>query len=189
MKNKNIIDFFKTQSSHLVVPLIMIVLGLFCILMPSSFIGVTVKLIGVLFVVAGVILACTLLATYSPFMMACAIVLVFMGILCLAIPKQIASLVIKMVGIVILVNAIMRIHDAYVIRGKSDGFKMYMLNDVITLIIGLVLLFIPMDVASIIVIILGVFLLILGVTNLITAYKVYRDGKFVDDGTDVVWEE
>ena len=34
-----------------------------------------------------------------------------------------------------------------------------------------------------------VFLLILGVTNLITAYKVYRDGKFVDDGTDVVWEE
>ena len=83
----------------------------------------------------------------------------------------------------------MRIHDAYVIRGKSDGFKMYMLNDVITLIIGLVLLFIPMDVASIIVIILGVFLLILGVTNLITAYKVYRDGKFVDDGTDVVWEE
>ena len=41
-------------------------------------------------------LACTLLATYSSFMMACAIVLVFMGILCLAIPKQIASLVIKM---------------------------------------------------------------------------------------------
>ena len=33
-------------------------------------------------------------------------------------------------------------------------------------------------------------ILILGITNLVTAIKVYYDGgRYVDDGTDVVWEE
>ena len=32
-------------------------------------------------------------------------------------------------------------------------------------------------------------MLLLGITNVINVIRVYRDGRFVDDGTDVVWEE
>ena len=55
---------------------------------------------------------------------------------------------------------------------------------------GIVLFFIPTTVASVVVIVLGVILAVLGISNIITVFKVYRDGgRYVDDGSDVVWEE
>lgn len=189
MKKKNICEFFKTQISHLIVPLIMIVLGIFCVLLPGSAINFTVKLIGILFVIAGIIMAGTLIARFTSFVMSSAIALFVIGILCLAIPGQIASIVVKLLGIVIIVNSSMRIHDAYIIRGRSDGFTAYIINDILTLIIGIVLLFVPLTVASAVVVVIGIVLLVLGISNLITAYKVYKDGKYINDNSDVVWEE
>ena len=55
--------------------------------------------------------------------------------------------------------------------------------------LGIVLLIIPMTIAGAVVIVLGAFLFVIGISNVITCVRVYKDGCFVDEGTDVVWEE
>jgi TRAP-type mannitol/chloroaromatic compound transport system permease small subunit len=47
----------------------------------------------------------------------------------------------------------------------------------------------PISAAKVFVIIVGVLMVLLGVSNIVTAVKVYLDGKYIDDGSDVVWEE
>ena len=60
----------------------------------------------------------------------------------------------------------------------------------LTLILGFVLLFFPLDAATTVVMILGIFMTVMGISNLITVFKVYRDGgRYIDDGSGVVWEE
>ena len=187
--NKSIKDFFQKNSISLAIPLVMIVVGLFFIFCPGSAISLTVKVVGIVFVIVGAIMACTLIASYSPITMSIAIVLIVFGIICIALPGVIASFVVKAIGIMILINAILRIRDAYIIKGKSDKFVQYIINDAITLILGIVLIAIPLDLANALVITIGVLMLVLGISNIITVIKVYRDGRFIDDGSDVVWEE
>ena len=189
MNKKSIKDFFEKNASSLAVPLIMIVIGLLFALAPGGAVNLTVTVIGVIFIVVGVILAGTLLAAYSPFTMAVSIVLVLFGIICIARPSAIADFIIKAIGIVILVNSGLRIYDAYQIKGKSDNFVKYIVNDIITLVLGLILVCFSLNAVGAVVRVVGVIMLILGITNVITAIKVYKDGRFIDDGSDVVWEE
>jgi uncharacterized membrane protein HdeD (DUF308 family) len=56
-------------------------------------------------------------------------------------------------------------------------------------VLGIVLVAIPLDIASTLVMIIGVIMIILGISNIITVIRVYRDGRYIDDGSDVVWEE
>ncbi|MEE3399049.1 MAG: DUF308 domain-containing protein, partial [Eubacterium sp.] len=74
-------------------------------------------------------------------------------------------------------------------KGRSDHFVQYIINDIITLVLGIVLVAIPLDIASTLVMIIGVIMIILGISNIITVIRVYRDGRYIDDGSDVVWEE
>ncbi|MBO4591367.1 MAG: DUF308 domain-containing protein [Eubacterium sp.] len=189
MKNKSIKDFFEKNASSLSVPLIMIIIGLLFIFAPGGAVSFTVSVIGVIFVVVGLIMAGTLLASYSPFTMGISVALIVFGIICIARPAAIADFIIKVIGIVILVNSGFRIYDAYQIKGKTDNFVKYVINDIITFVLGLVLLCFSLNAVGAVVRVVGVFMLILGVTNVITAVKVYKDGRFVDDGSDIVWEE
>lgn len=189
MNSKSFKGFFEKNGRALLVPVIMIIVGLFFVLYPGSAINLTVKVVGIVFVLVGAILACTLMAAYSPTTMAIAITIIIFGIICIAFPSVIAAFIIKAIGIMVLVNAAFRIHDAYMIKGRSDSFIVYIINDIITLILGLVLVAIPLDIAGTLVRIIGVFMMILGLSNIITVVKVYFDGRYVDDGSDVVWEE
>jgi uncharacterized membrane protein HdeD (DUF308 family) len=189
MNKKTIKDFFEKNAVSLAIPLVMIIVGLFFILFPGSAISITVKVIGIVFVIIGAIMACTLIAAYSPITMSIAILLIVFGIICIAAPGFIASFIVKTIGIMILINAVLRIRDAYMIKGKSDSFIQYIINDVITLVLGIVLIAIPLNVAGTIVMIIGVFMIVLGLSNIITVIKIYRDGRYVEDGSDVVWEE
>ncbi|MBQ8950501.1 MAG: DUF308 domain-containing protein [Eubacterium sp.] len=188
--NGTLLDFIKKNSRNLAVPTIMLIIGLFFIIKPDGALDITVKVVGVLFVIVGVLLGCSLMAAVSTVSMVLAVALVLIGIICLAASGFVASLILKVIGLCVTVNSIMSIHDAYVVKGKSDNFLAYIINDIITLIVGIVLFFIPTTVASVVVIVLGVILAVLGISNIITVFKVYRDGgRYVDDGSDVVWEE
>ena len=188
--NGTLTDFIKKNSKNLAVPAIMLIIGCFFIFKPDGALDITVKVVGILFVIVGILLGCSLMAAVSTASMVLAIALVLIGIICLAASGFVASLILKVIGLCVTVNSIMSIHDAYVIKGKSDNFLAYIINDVITLIVGVVLFFIPTTVASVVVIVLGIILAVLGISNIITVFKVYRDGgRYVDDGSDVVWEE
>ena len=115
--------------------------------------------------------------------------LVAFGIICIAFPGVIAAFIVKAIGVMVLINSAIRIHDAYMVKGRSDHFVQYIINDIITLVLGIVLVAIPLDIASTLVMIIGVIMIILGISNIITVIRVYRDGRYIDDGSDVVWEE
>ena len=188
--NGTLSDFIKKNSKNLAVPAIMLIIGCFFIFKPDGALDITVKVVGILFVIVGILLGCSLMAAVSTASMVLAIALVLIGIICLAASGFVASLILKVIGLCVTVNSIMSIHDAYVIKGKSDNFLAYIINDVITLILGVVLFFIPTTVANAVVIVLGIILAVLGISNIITVFKVYKDGgRYVDDGSDVVWEE
>ena len=189
MNNKSVSDFISKNIVQLAVPVAMIIIGLFFIIYPSDAIGITVKVIGIVFVAVGLILSGTLLAAFSRFTMAISITLIVLGIVCIAAAGSVASFVIKMLGIIVLVNSALRIHDAYIIKGVSDKYINYIINDAITLVLGIILIVMPLTAAAIFVRIVGAVMMILGVSNIITVFKVYKDGKYIEDGTDVVWEE
>ena len=189
MNKKTLKGFFEKNSRSLIAPAVMIVLGLFFILFPENAISLTVKVVGVIFVLIAAILGCTLIAAVVPGTVVIAAILLIFGIICIALSTFVASFIIKIIGLIIIFNSIMRIYDAYKIKGSSDHFVQYIINDVATLILGIVLLLIPMNIAGAVVIILGAFLFIIGISNVITCVRVYRDGCFVDDGSEVVWEE
>ena len=188
--NGTLTDFIKKNSKNLAVPAIMLIIGCFFIFKPDGALDITVKVVGILFVIVGILLGCSLMAAVSTASMVLAIALVLIGIICLAASGFVAGLILKVIGLCVTVNSIMSIHDAYVIKGKSANFLAYIINDVITLILGVVLFFIPTTVANVVVIVLGIILAVLGISNIITVFKVYKDGgRYVDDGSDVVWEE
>ncbi|MBO4864305.1 MAG: DUF308 domain-containing protein [Eubacterium sp.] len=189
MNKKTIKDFLQKNSTSLAVPLMMIVIGLFFIAFPGGALNLTVKVIGVIFVVVGLVLSGTLIAAYSSVTMVIAIITILLGIICIALPGSVAAFVIKLIGLIIVINCALRIHDAYQIKGISDNFVLYIINDLITLVLGILLLVMPMRSAKVFVIIVGVLMVALGVSNIITAVRIYKDGKYIDDGTDVVWEE
>jgi Uncharacterized conserved protein len=183
-------DFLKKNSKSLVVPIILIVIGLFMIFHPVGWVSLIVKILGILFVVAGVLMGCSTIASISSPTMLIAIILVLLGIICLAMSDSVSTLILIVIGVCMIVNSIISIHDAYIIKGKSDHFLAYVINDIITLVIGIVLLFLPSTFEGAIAITIGVILCIMGISNIITVFRVYHDGgRYVDDGTDVVWEE
>ena len=188
--NGSLTDFLKKNSKNLVVPIILIVIGIFMICNPTGWLNLIVKIVGILFVAAGVLLGCSTISKMGSPTMVFSIILVIIGILCLAMSERLADLILILIGVSMIVNSVVSIHDAYLIKGKSDHFLAYIINDIITLVIGVALIFVPKGVVGAIAITIGVVLCIIGVSNIITVFRVFRDGgRYIDDGSDVVWEE
>ena len=182
--------FMEKCGTSLAMPFIMIILGLFMIIWGNEAVDMVVRMIGIVVLVVGVGLACTLLAGLSPATMAFAILLVVTGLICIVNPGGIAAYVMIIIGVFVLVNSIMRIRDAYRVKAQTDFFKQFLINDLITLFLGLFMIIFNKWIIVTMARVAGVIILILGITNLVTAIKVYYDGgRYVDDGTDVVWEE
>lgn len=182
--------FFRKCGNSLAMPFIMVILGLFLIIWGDEAVDLVVRMMGVILLVVGVGIACTLLAGLSPVTMTFALLLVVTGLICIITPKGVASYVMVVIGVFILVNSILRIRDAYKIKGQTDFFKQFIINDLITLVFGFILIIFNRWLIVNAAMILGIIVLILGVTNLLTAMKVYHDGgRYVDDDSDVVWEE
>ena len=123
--NGTLLDFIKKNSKNLAVPAIMLIIGLFFIIKPDGALDITVKVVGILFVIVGVLLGCSLMAAVSTVSMVLAVALVLIGIICLAASGFVASLILKVIGLCVTVNSIMSIHDAYVIKGKSSFLYTY----------------------------------------------------------------
>ena len=116
--NGTLTDFIKKNSKNLAVPAIMLIIGCFFIFKPDGALDITVKVVGILFVIVGILLGCSLMAAVSTASMVLAIALVLIGIICLAASGFVASLILKVIGLCVTVNSIMNIHDAYVIKGN-----------------------------------------------------------------------
>ena len=188
MQEKNIKSFIQSEAKSLAIPLMMIILGALFIAIKGAIVSALVTIVGVILIVGGVVLFLTLFSRLEPFTIAGAGILVLIGIFCVTDSFGVSGFILTVVGIFIFVNAIIRIFVERTLRGNAS-YKRYLINDIITAALGLILMIMPKTAADAIFIVVGIFMVILGVSNIISAYAFYKNGRYVDDGSDVVWEE
>ena len=191
-REKNFPNFVKYESKNYIIPLIMFILGLLFVLIQGNVLNVIVTILGVILMIGGVVMGISLMTTFSPLTVFVASVLFIMGVICVANPGWVAGFFLKVVGLCILLNSLIRLVTEHSLKGKSEKYNFYLLVDVVSLVIGLLLFLFPkawLDAAAWLFYVFGVILMILGVFNLYSAFKVYKEGRYVNDGSDVVWEE
>ena len=181
--------FIKDCGRGMIVPALMVILGIIFILNPGDVIIIHTKIIGWLFILCGIGIALSLIAAFSPYIMFSAILLAVFGTIVVANPGWISGFVIKVIGFLVLVEGIVKVIETIRIKALDERFwKSYMVNDIVTVILGAVLLLVPFGAAKVVAIIIGIILALLGISNIITEYKIYKLRKIAQDG-DVVWEE
>ena len=189
---KNFMNFVKFESKRYAIPFLMLILGLLFILLQGNVLSVLVTVLGVLLMIAGVIMGFSLMSSMSPLVIFGASSLFILGLISVINPTWVATFFLKVVGLGMFLNSLIRIITEHSLKGKSDKYSFYFIIDIITAAVGILLFLFPMawlTSVSFLFYVFGIVLMLLGVFNLYTAYKVYKEGRYVNDGTDVVWEE
>ncbi|MBR3538930.1 MAG: DUF308 domain-containing protein, partial [Eubacterium sp.] len=179
MADKSLKNFFKTETKSLAVPLLMVVIGALFIILRDGILSALVTIVGVLLIVGGVIIGFSLFSNLDPFAIIGAALLVMFGIICVTNAFGVSNFVLTVLGVCILVNSLVRIFVERSMKG-SAGFKGYMINDILTAILGVILIMVPRDAAAAVFLVLGIFMVILGISNIIAAYSYYKNGRFVN---------
>ena len=191
-KEKNIMNFVKFESKRYVIPFIMLILGILFILLQGNVLDVLVTVLGVILMIGAVVLGLSLLSTMSPLVIFGASTLFILGLISVVNPGWVSNFFLKVVGLCIFLNSLVRIIVEHSLKGTSDKYNIYLITDIVSAVVGLLLFLFPktwLESVSFLFYVFGIVLVILGIFNLYTAYKVYKEGRFVNDGTDVVWEE
>lgn len=188
MQEKNLKNFFQKEAKSLAIPLMMVILGALFIILKAGIVSALVTILGVLLIIGGVALGLTLLSNVNPLTIFAAATLIILGIVCITDSFGVSGFVLRVIGFCIMVNALIRIFTERSLKGKS-GFKAFMINDGITAALGFVLLVFPLQAVDAAFIVIGIFMLIMGISNIVMSYRYYKHGHYVNDGSGVVWEE
>ncbi len=187
--NKGIKDFFKKNTKDLIVPFAMILFGLIFTIVPGTSMATMVRFFGIFLLIAAAIVGAVSYYNRTYIFMGIAIAGGIVGLICALTPGFVASFTISLVGFIILFNAVFRLYTTMQVRKGEKNILPFLINDIITAVIGVIMVINPFSAAKSVIRVLGIVILIFGITNLIEVINVYRNGRFVDDGTDVVWEE
>ncbi len=191
-REKNFTNFVKFESKRYVIPFIMLILGILFILLKGNVLDVLVTVLGVILMIIGVILGLSLMNNSSPLVIFGASTVFILGLISVVNPGWVANFFLKVVGLCILLNAVIRLVVEHSLKGKSDKYNIYFITDLVTAVVGLLLFLFPktwLESVSFLFYVIGILLVVLGIFNLYTSYKVYKEGRYVNDGTGVVWEE
>jgi uncharacterized membrane protein HdeD (DUF308 family) len=183
---KNFIRFISEDSKSLVVPVLMIILGIVFIINPGAILSTVVKIVGVILILSGVITIISKYDNITPNVVMIAALFAILGIVFLVFAGSIMSIFIRLFGLIILINSGLKLWEAAKLQKKTGGagWKIFMCIDGVTAVFGIVLLFNPMSIARLI----GIFMVLIGVTNVINAFLVFCNG-YVVYGNDIVMKK
>lgn len=151
--------------------IISIVIGVVLILFPGEAMDLSLKVIGVILLVAGVsgiILGIKSQGAYIAYTMSGAVTAIVAGIVCLLQPQLIKSVLPLIMGIIILATGVFNIVNS--INAKNAGASRWVASLVlalITVICGIVILFNLNQAANLLVTIIGIIFVYNGVSTLI----------------------
>ncbi len=151
--------------------IISIVIGVVLILFPGEAMDLSLKVIGVVLLVAGVsgiILGIKSQGAYIAYTMSGAVTAIVAGIVCLLQPQLIKSVLPLILGIIILATGVFNIVNS--INAKNAGASRWVASLVlalITVICGIVILFNLNQAANLLVTIIGIIFVYNGVSTLI----------------------
>ena len=187
--NRGFKHFFKTKYKDLIVPSAMLIFGLIFAVAPGVSMATIVRFLGVFMLISAAILGAISYYNRTYLLLGISIAIFLTGAICALTPGFVASFTISLVGFIILFNAVLRIYTTIQLRKDEKNIVPFLINDIITGVIGIIMIINPFGAAAGVIRILGIIIVIFGITNLIEVIRVYRNGKYVDDGSDVVWEE
>lgn len=176
-------SFFKTVRSNMIAQAVCsIVLGLVLALMPGVSTITIVYLLGVWLALAG---AASLVAYFrssgmryhAPGVLANAVVLIVLAIIVFALPIPIAGFFALLLGILLLASGIVNIARAVELRGYAVSTAEWVLALVMGCIVaigGLVVVVNPFGTTVLLVLMLGIMLVVKGITDLIVEWRISR---------------
>ena len=162
----------KILKSTLITSLVLIALGIYMVLSPSTAISTIIKVIGIAIIVAGAVTVLLYVAnkddSRSFTTLATGIILVIAGIVFLVKPGSLEKIFPTVVGVLIIVNGILNLIAS--LKAKKAGSSAWIVGlilSVITRALGIVILSQPLFLMSQIVRIVGIVLIITGVSSLL----------------------
>ena len=124
---RNFINFVKYETKNTTIPFVMLILGVLFILLKGDVLSVLVTILGVLLMIAGVVLGFSLMSRFSPLTVFIASTLFIFGLISVINPRWVAGFFLKVVGLCILLNSLIRLVTEHSLKGKSEKYNFYLL--------------------------------------------------------------
>lgn len=175
----------KLKASKLITAIISIVFGVLLLVFADTAIRVIVTVFGVVLLITGVVAAISFIVSRDKgFSSGMALVggafLIIIGILILTHPDQIAELFPIMIGIVLAVNGIADIVEGFRMMGKHYVlWYTSVITGVIMLLLSALLIFKPFGIVEFIVQVVGVVMILNGISDLYVLYNIHGTEKVV----------
>lgn len=173
MKKNRIILEKKNSSANLSKTLIMGLIGLVLLLIPSSLTKIVGLLVGITLLLMGMVQVINYIKnknTISNFDLIVGILYSILGAIIIFKPHSVMNLITIVVGIYLIINALIKVKIAITLKNVTDKWIGTLLVSLITAILGFLLIFNPF--ASVIAItqLMGMFLVIVTIFDLLDTY-------------------
>lgn len=170
MYNENQIKKYNGQS--ILISVILIMLSILLIIKPETFISIIMITLGIISVVSGIIQiilyfkSSTEIKAFSPKLIFGLISIIF-GIILIFLPKLILGFIVYIIALWIILQSIIKIQIAINLKQfANSSWKIMLILSIITLLLGIFLLFNPFGFLQNFISIYGIFLLISEIINL-----------------------
>lgn len=189
MREKSVKDFFKREIISLIIPIIMIVVGIIFLIRPYEVSGGLVMAIGIFLAVSAISAGIFAYIYKKPLITAFAVCILMAGVIFIAFPQFVISLILKIMGIMIIANALIRIYTEYKECGRDNMKVGLLILNIFMALLGMAVIIMPAKISAAVFMVIGIVLIVLALINIGEVIYTYRNGRPVNDGTDVVWEE
>lgn len=160
----------------LLLPAFLVVLGLILLFNPDAASALVSKVLGWCLVIAGAVSAIVTLTGWPAKGVSRIIttaVLLILGAYLLANPLALAANLGKLLGIVLMIQGIRGLWEAWNLAGAALPFKPNFWLALATLAVGIILLVFPMTTSRLVFRLCGIVLVVIGAVNLITRLRTY----------------
>ncbi len=154
--------------------ILVLILGIICLVNPASALAATAIYLGILAILTGLIVVIVSLAKKQAnweFWIAEGIFSLVIGVLLVSFPKLAINLVIILVSLLIIAISIIQILTYINLKKSGYSSQVVLFTAILSLIIGILLLFNPFEGAKAVAFILGFFAVVYGVSSLFAAFK------------------
>jgi uncharacterized membrane protein HdeD (DUF308 family) len=166
----------RTWWSLLIRGIVAIIFGLLALFWPGRVLDTVVTLLGVFVLIVGIIFTVGAVAHRGPDRqwlrhLIPGIIGIIVGIITVVHPEFLAVIIVYLIAIWALIHGIGEIHAAIRLRKDVAGEWMPLVIGIASVVIGVMLLFMPLRAGALIVWLIGLFVLILGILWVIMAFR------------------
>ncbi len=159
------------KKVNLVSSIILLVLGIVLLFIPGSIITTILRIFGALIIALGVvsIINSTKSKTTNAELVY-GILMVILGLVFLSNPEVIAGIIPFILGVWIVINSLFKLQVVANLKKTSDDYVKPLVVNLITLLIGIILMFNPFKGAEAVIMIIGIFMIAYSLLDLLNYF-------------------